>query len=101
MNRQGLYAVAAVIALSGLFPLSLWAGDQSMGRGGRPPGPPPEAVAACKGKTEGTAVEFTLRDGKTVKGICRTFNGQMAAAPDNMPPPPGSGSSSGTSGSSN
>lgn len=56
------------------------------GQAGRPPGPPPEAIAACKGKTEGTQVSFTLRDGKSVTGTCRTMDGQLAAMPDRMPP---------------
>lgn len=51
------------------------------GPGGRPPGPPPEAVAACQGKAEGTAVSFTLHDGKTLQGVCRSRNGTLAAAP--------------------
>ena len=56
---------------------------------GPPPGPPPEAIAACKGKSEGTQVSFTLRDGKTVTGTCKTFNGVMAAMPSGGPGGPG------------
>jgi hypothetical protein len=62
---------------------------------GRPPGPPPEAVAACKGQAEGATVSFALRDGKTVKGVCRTVNGQMAAMPPDMGNGPGKPGGSG------
>lgn len=60
-------------------------GSQSGNHGGRPPGPPPEAVEACKGKSEGTQVSFTLRDGKTVTGTCRTDHGVLAAMPSGGP----------------
>ena len=58
---------------------------------GVPPGPPPEAVAACTGKTEGATVNFVGRGGKTLNGICKTTNGVLAArptgGPDQRPPP--------------
>lgn len=37
----------------------------------RRPGPPPEALEACKGKAAGAAVEMTTPRGDTVKGVCR------------------------------
>lgn len=59
---------------------------------GRPPGPPPEAIAACSGKTEGAAVTITMPDGKSLAASCRTMpDGQLAARPDHPPgghPPP-------------
>lgn len=75
-------AVATVMALATLPSAAADAppGGAS-GPGGRPPGPPPEAVAACQGKTEGAQVSFTLRDGKTLQGVCRSRNGTLAAAP--------------------
>jgi hypothetical protein len=107
MRRHGLNVMAAVIAFAVLVPVSLWANDGSMERG-RPKGPPPEAVEACKGMSEGTVVEFTNRGGEKVKGTRRQFGGRLAAAPDNLPPPgsgrqgiTGSGSSSGTDQPSN
>lgn len=55
-----------------------------------PPGPdrppPPEAVAACAGKTAGSAVTFTGPRGDLVAATCRERNGRLAAAP-NAPPP--------------
>lgn len=58
-----------------------------------PPAPPPEAYAACQGKTEGASVTVTLPDGKTLPGTCRTMNGALVALPAGGPggaggPPP-------------
>jgi len=53
---------------------------------GQPPGPPPEAVAACKGKTEGTSVSFTGHRGETMTGVCQLSNGVLAARPSGQPP---------------
>ena len=43
--------------------------------------PPPEAFAACSGKSEGAAVSFTTRN-ETLTAVCRMFDGKLAAAPD-------------------
>lgn len=50
--------------------------------------PPPEAIAACKGKTEGTSVQFTTPRGDTFKGVCKKFEGVLAAMPEMGAPPP-------------
>ena len=55
-------------------------------RKGPPPGPPPEAIAACEGKSAGDKVEFEGPRGETFSGICREIDGQLAAAPEGMPP---------------
>jgi hypothetical protein len=55
---------------------------------GKPPGPPPEAIAACKGKAEGAKVEFKGRRGETVKGSCKKMRDVVAAVPEGGPPPP-------------
>jgi len=44
-------------------------------------GPPPEAVAACKGKPEGAAVEMKTPRGDMLKGTCR-----MVMVPDHDGP---------------
>lgn len=44
--------------------------------------PPPEAITACKGKGEGTAVQFTTPRGDTLKGVCKQFEGVLAAMPE-------------------
>ncbi|RZT08305.1 hypothetical protein SAMN05216319_3281 [Duganella sp. CF402] len=55
---------------------------------GKPPGPPPEAIAACKGKAEGAKAEFKGRRGETVKGTCKKLREAFAVLPDGAPPPP-------------
>jgi hypothetical protein len=60
-------------------------------RGGdKPHGPPPEAVAACKGKTEGAAASFASRDGESIAGACELVDGVLAIRPPagKRPPPP-------------
>ena len=58
---------------------------------GQPPGPPPEAVAACKGKTEGTQVSFSARGGETLTGVCQKIGDVLAARPLGGPPGGGAG----------
>jgi len=43
---------------------------------------PPEAITACKGKSEGTAVQFTTSRGDTLKGVCKQFEGMLVAMPE-------------------
>ncbi len=51
--------------------------------------PPQEAYTACKGKTEGTVVEFITPRGETIKGLCRVMDGAMVAVPERKGLPPG------------
>lgn len=53
--------------------------------------PPPEAITACKGKSEGTKVQFTTPRGDTLKGVCKQFEGALAAIPERGAPPPDGG----------
>ena len=53
---------------------------------GKPPGPPPEAVAACAGKAVGSQVSFTGRRGDTVTGSCEKIGDVLAARPAGRPP---------------
>jgi hypothetical protein len=48
-------------------------------------GPPPEAIAACSGKTAGAAVTFTGRNGKTFSGTCQQDGKVLAARPSGAP----------------
>ena len=52
-------------------------------RGGRPQGPPPEAIEACEGKAVGDAVSFTGRRGESLEATCQEYEGQLIAVPDN------------------
>jgi len=49
-------------------------------------GPPPEAISACKGKEVGDAIAFSGRNGENIEAVCKEIQGQLVAAPDNMPP---------------
>ena len=72
-------AIAAGTALAA--PSTQAAPSAASAPGGQPPGPPPEAVEACKGKTEGTSVSFKGRQGETFSGTCQLANGVLAARP--------------------
>lgn len=54
---------------------------------GPPRGPPPEALQACSGLSEGAACAFTHRD-RNLTGTCRTGpeGGALACAPAGMGP---------------
>jgi hypothetical protein len=71
---------------------SVWAAQAEQMNG--PPEPqgsmkqPPEAIAACKGKSEGTLVQFTTSRGDTLKGVCRYVDGVMVAMPPSGEPSP-------------
>jgi hypothetical protein len=82
MSRNGINVIAAASAIVGMFAVSCGASNGPAQRGERR-GPPPEAVEACKGKSEGTAVEFTNHGGEKMKGTCRQSGSQLAAMPDN------------------
>jgi hypothetical protein len=55
--------------------------------------PPAEAINVCKGKSEGTAVQFTTAQGDTLKGVCRKIDGVLAAVPAERGTPPAGGQS--------
>lgn len=50
--------------------------------------PPPEAIAACQGKSEGASVQFTTSRGETLKGVCKDFERVLTAIPERGVPPP-------------
>jgi hypothetical protein len=71
---------------------SVWAAQaEEMNSPPEPQGsmkPPPEAIAACKGKSEGTFVQFKTSRGDTLKGVCRQVDGVMVAMPPSGAPQP-------------
>jgi hypothetical protein len=90
MSMQGMKTMAAILAVSGLLQGTVLGSTGQQGRAGRG-GPPPEAVEACKNKSDGDAVEFATPDGATIKATCRQINGRLIAVPEGGPsgPPPG------------
>lgn len=72
------------IGISGLvFALGSAPGLAKPGKGGDRQGPPAEAITACEGQAEGSAVSFSTPRGDTVAGVCRVHNDQLFAVPDN------------------
>jgi len=57
---------------------------QGQGQGGHPPGPPPESIEACQGKSENDACSFTSPRG-TVEGLCLSPRGQLHCVPKDGP----------------
>jgi hypothetical protein len=84
-QRTAQLGLAALLALAG----AQAAQAQASNAPPPPPGggrmPPQAAIDACKGKTEGATVSFTGRQGNTLSGQCRSFNGQLVAAPERGP----------------
>lgn len=85
------------VALTGALTLMATFGPalaQSAPEGGKPPGPPQEAIAACSGKQAGDVCQFDGRNG-TVSGSCMTPPEDSSApaacapegGPDGAPPP--------------
>ena len=85
MNRQIIKKFILPILVLMLVPIIAWAASDS----NKPPGgrgkPPQEAFDACKGKSEGDAVEFTTPRGK-LKATCKSMQGQLVAVPAGGPP---------------
>jgi hypothetical protein len=82
MNKHIVINIAAgILLLIGSASAVVWAMDGSPGSG-RHMGPPPEAVEACKNKSEGTVVEITTPRGDTIKATCQKIDGQMVAVPE-------------------
>lgn len=77
MNRNLIGTMAVLL----LAPAVVLAFDWPAGRGGRK-GAPPEAIEACKGKTEGDAVEFTTPRGDKVTATCKLADSQLVAVPE-------------------
>ena len=71
---------ALILAIAAMVPYAGPA-DGADG-GGKPKGPPQEAVAACAGLNEGDTVQFTSPRGETVSGICREIRGGLVAVPE-------------------
>ena len=92
MRKSHFIASALSVTLISLAMAAQAADPPAPPASGVPPSPPPEAIAACKGKTEGATVSFTGRGGETLTGTCKTTNGVLAArptgGPGQRPPPP-------------
>jgi len=81
MNKSTAHVLLACGAALSLVASAHAGSGAASAPGGRPPGPPPEAVAACKGKSEGVQVSFANRGGETVSGVCQKVGDVLAARP--------------------
>lgn len=89
MNKFVIRIMLVLLLMTGCV-LAVWAKEMNVPP--KPQGgmkPLPEAITACKGKSEGTAVQFTTPRGDTLKGVCRQFEGELVAMPERGAPPPG------------
>lgn len=83
MNNKGLKKVILLLVfLTALVPMTSFAGNRG---GGRPEGPPPEAVEACEGKSVGDSVQFEGRRGDKIEATCKEIDGQIVAFPNDAP----------------
>jgi hypothetical protein len=90
MRRYRLNRKSALCLLSTLIPAVSWGGGGPQQGDTQQRRPPREAFAACANRSEGDMVAITTPQGTTMKAICRTFEGQLAAVPVDAPPvPPG------------
>src|SRR3990172_12811448 len=71
----GILAFVAVTPAAGFAFAGHWGG-------GKPKGPPQEAIDACAGMSEGDTVQFATPRGDTMSGICREIRGGLIAVPE-------------------
>lgn len=48
-------------------------------------GPPPEAIKACEGQSDGDLITFTGPRGESIKATCQDMHGQLIAVPEDRP----------------
>lgn len=86
MGIRGMKRAGALLVTGVMVSAPAWASV------GPTPGerrePPQAAFDACKGKSEGAAVEIVTPNGGTIKATCKKFKDQLAAVPEGAPPPP-------------
>ncbi|WP_304131289.1 hypothetical protein [Mesonia mobilis] len=72
--------VLSLIAVTGLVTAASNAFAQQHER---PRTPPPEAIEACDGQSEGDSVSFESPHGDTLEGVCAYVDEQLVAVPEN------------------
>lgn len=84
-RRSRLWTIVGLSTLTGAVMAQPSGGDQNgPGGGGHRHGPPPEAVAACKGMTAGADCSFTGRHDDTLTGTCVAPPAHRAAPPSDQ-----------------
>jgi len=79
--------IAMASVMVSLCAATAFGSDTERGRpGGRHQGPPPEAYAACEGKSAGDTAQFESPRGDIITGTCVQQGDRMVLRPDNPPP---------------
>lgn len=94
MWKNIMKKVQIICLLATIVPNLSWSASDSQKPQGDRRKPPKEAFEACKGKSEGVAVEMTTPRG-TLKATCKKMEGLLVAVPEGAPPPPSGSNSSG------
>jgi hypothetical protein len=81
MKKNVIKTAAGVLLLIGSASGAVWAVDGPPDSGKRM-GPPPEAIEACKDKSEGAKVEIINPRGEKMNAVCKQIDGQPAAVPE-------------------
>ena len=79
INRIAKHVFRSVVAFSLVASI---AHAEAKNNKERPKGPPPEAIEACRDKSEGDSVSFESRRGDTVTGECKLIEDQLVAVPE-------------------
>lgn len=82
MNIKNSTKGIVLLTLLVLTPLT--ACGKGNNNGGRPQGPPPEAIEACENKSVGDSVTFAGRQGESLSATCAEIDGQLVAVPEGM-----------------
>ena len=91
MRKNFLKKLLIICLLAAIVPNLVWSASDSQKPSGDRRKPPKEAFEACKGKSEGAAVEMTTPHG-TLKATCKNMEGKLVAVPEGAPPLPDSSS---------
>jgi hypothetical protein len=84
MKKNHVFKFSALVTAFAV--MALVSINATASNNGKRPGPPPEAITACKGKEVGDAVTFTGRNKDSIEAVCKEIEGQLVAVPNNMPP---------------
>ncbi len=75
--------IAIVFVLLSIFSINAFGNDTTSQEAlGRRNGPPPEAYAACEGKSAGDSAQFVSPRGETVTGTCELEGDRLVLRPD-------------------
>lgn len=82
-TQHAVKGLAVIVILALLSVVTACANSNREGGGRRgQQGPPPEAITACEGKTEGDSVTFKGMRGESLKATCELINDQLVAVPE-------------------